>query len=128
MFEGDRAEATVSSGAGRGEQRRVAFADSDDVFELAFEGEQFAVAPDAALVERGVAHAALAPKGLQTRGIESFRRGGFEQTAAFRAVVDDVRDGILRAAAAIETNQMGGHEFLIILGLLCSLFTWKAAW
>ncbi len=61
VFERQPIQAAVLSGARRVQQRRVAFAKRDDLMVMAIERQQFAIAPDAALVERVVRGAAFAP-------------------------------------------------------------------
>ena len=99
------------------EYRRVALAERDDVGfggwrGVVEEGNQVAIAPDAALVDGCVAHAAFAPGFLERCGVELGEIGnGFEETAAFRAGIDDFGDGKGRLTSRRKARQMGlGHE------------------
>ncbi len=104
-----RVEAAIFGREGRVKQRRVALAQSDHVSVIVEEGKQLAIAPHAALIERRVAHAALAEGALERGGI-GIGRGvaGFDQASALGAVVENFGDGEARAAGGIETHQLGG--------------------
>ena len=98
-------ERPALGGAGRVEQGRVAFAQGDDVAQVFEKREEFAIAPDAALGEGGVVHAALAPGALEGDGV-----GGaevvlsFEEAAAGGAVIKDVVDVEARTTGRVETG------------------------
>ena len=74
MLEHDLPQTGVLRGFGRFQQRRVAFAQRDDVLQLSVEGKQFAIAPNAALVNLGVRHAALTPCAFQICRCGQFAR------------------------------------------------------
>ena len=114
VLEDEAVEAGVFGGAGRVEQRRVALAQGDHAVVGVEERDHLAVAPDAALVERRVGRAALAPAFLQGGGVV-VRGGidGLQKAAAARAIVDDFGDGVARAAARFETDQFSGHEVTV---------------
>jgi hypothetical protein len=93
MLERDVLESAIGRGARRLQKRRVAFAQRDDIGVIVEKGKQFAIAPDAALLERGVRHPPFAPYALERRGVDTREVVlRFEKTAAFRTVVDDVVD------------------------------------
>ena len=50
-------------------ERRVAFAEGDDVFEVVDDGEQIAEAPDAGLIDRHGGGAALLPEPAEGAGV-----------------------------------------------------------
>ena len=58
------------------------------------EVDELAVSPDTALLDCGVVHAALAPDALQLLGIQGAAVGDLEKSATFRAVIQDVRNGV----------------------------------
>ena len=76
--------------------------------------DELPVAPHAALIEGRVRHAALAPQLFQLSGRR--RRIGihrFEQSAALRAVIDDLCNAPAGAAAFLKTGKLGWHEALL---------------
>src|SRR5947209_1028878 len=76
--------------------------------------QELAVSPDAALIDRRIRHAALPPKPLpRVRASGLPLVDGFDQAAAFRAVVEDVGDRIPGAAPLLETGKFGCHEALL---------------
>src|SRR5580698_9999633 len=91
MLEREAIEARVGCGAWGVEQGRVAFPQGDDGRVVVEKREQLPIAPDAALVEKRITHAALA-KYLFQLGSRSLRRTvkHFQQAAAFGAVVENL--------------------------------------
>jgi hypothetical protein len=101
--------------AARVEQRRVALAQRDHLPVIVQERNDLAIAPDAALIERRVRHAPLAPDALPIAQAWPSGGGyhGFQQPAAARAVVDDFGDREARAAALLEAGKFRWHEALL---------------
>src|ERR1035441_8302318 len=87
------------------QQRRAAFPQRYHLREIVQERDELAVAPDAALVQRGVGAAARAPQGFQLiGGLRRFAVDRFQQTAALRAIVQDLGNGEPRAAPLFDTG------------------------
>jgi hypothetical protein len=99
MLEGEEIESAILGGFLRGKERGVSFAQRDYRLVVIEERNHLAIAPHAALIERGVAGAAAAPQRLQHLGghtIAGVRR--FEQRAALRTAINRGGDGEARAA------------------------------
>ena len=89
------------------QQRRAAFAQRHHARVVVQERDELAVAPDAALVQRRVGHAALAPQGLQlTGGLRRLAVHRFQQTAALRAIVEHFGDGDTARGTALRYRQV----------------------
>src|SRR5712691_5636949 len=111
MLERQVVESAVGSGSRRRQQWSVAFAERDHLTKVIQEWDQLAIAPDAALVQREIAGPAVAPDRFERSWIGlPIRVGGFEQSAAPRAVIDHLSNGKTRAAGWFETNELGWHE------------------
>ncbi len=67
MLKGDRVEAAVGRRRGGREQGSVALTQGDDVLKSVEKAEEFAIAPDPALIQRSIAHAAFTPSGSKLR-------------------------------------------------------------
>ena len=74
------------------------------MFVIIEKGEEFPVAPDTALVEGRVIHAAFAEGLLEFFGVERVVVDGFKQSAAIGAVVEDFGDGEAAGAVLIKAG------------------------
>ena len=89
MLEGQAVEPAVARGAGRVEQRRVAFAQGDHVAVVVEERDELAEAPDAALVERARWRSgASRQSACSSAALARSRIDRLQQPAAARTVVD----------------------------------------
>ena len=109
MLERQLVEAAVARGRGAGQQRRVAFAQRDHGIEMLQKRNDLAIAPDAALIELQVGHAAHAPGAFQFRVELNAGVSRLQQAAALRAIVDDLGDGETGAAFFANAQQFSGH-------------------
>ena len=95
MLEDKPVQSAIGRGARAGQERCMSFTKCDDVLCVVQKVDEFAVAPDATLLDGAVIAAPLAPDPLQLVRIETVRSiGDFQQPAAFRAVIKHVSDGI----------------------------------
>jgi hypothetical protein len=74
----------------------------DDMGDIIQEREQFAISPDAALIEWNVTQSPIAKRLLQLAGGRNRTAvRSFKESAAFRAVVENLFDSEMRSAGFI---------------------------
>lgn len=104
MLENDLVNAGVAGGFGGVKQRRVPLAEGDDVLVVIEEGEEFAVAPDAALIEERVVQTAFAEGPFERGGVDGIVVYGFEEAVTIGTIIKDVRDGEAARTILVETG------------------------
>src|ERR1019366_1341841 len=108
MLEREAIQATVFGRAGSIQQRRVAFPQRYGALIKSVEGQQFAIAPDSALIQQPIRSAAFTPE-LSERLLVNprFDETHFQQPSAVRAIVDRLSEGKCGVALLLEAGQLG---------------------
>src|ERR1035437_5846512 len=100
-----RVQTAVLRGPAARQQRCAAFSQCDHAREVVQKGNELAIAPDAALIQRGVRGAAPPPQSFQLiGGLRRLAVHRFQQTAAVRAIVEDFGNRKPRAAPFFDTG------------------------